>query len=207
MCTYKIKADGLVTTYKGNSSININQFTPQFNESEQFNVLKDIDGRYIFTVQPVDWVYIDMDPANAPGGVQSTSVFAVGENNPFVLPHDQSIDEYKYKFAINPVDLITDTGVQPAAPFNFTVRTGLIRNPGSGHNQMDTFIYAPDDIIYPFNLLGTARNTDYGTNPSAIYESGVIPEFSKKSYSYVGVQGYKLIGYKYYRVNHPGENI
>ena len=187
LCSYKTKDGELIKTFNSDSRIYISGIHPTQGEDE-FAPVGVIDGRYIFTVQAVDWVYIDMDPDKAPD--VENKVFAVGENHPYVIPRYGSDEDHLYKFAINPVDLITDSGKQPAAPFDFITVQGL----GYGdENALKKFIYAPDDIIYPFYKLGGLRNTEYGTNACDVYTT--FDARLKNSYAYIGVQGYKLAGY------------
>ena len=157
-----------------------------------FDTLADFDGRYIFTVQPVDWIYINMNPDCAPTGV-TNKVFKVGENHPYVIPDSRSESTKRFKFAVNPIDMFTESGATPSMPFNYEAIVGLTGSP-----SMEKFVFAPDDVVYPFVKLGNKRTNDIVDDPVAVYGS-TLTDVKRSSYAYIGVQGYKLAGYKVQR--------
>ncbi len=204
LSTYRVKDNNPVTTFitsENDEPMAISSLWDyQSIDPVSFDPLEDFDGRYIFTYQPVDWVYIDMSPTSVPAGVeQGHYCFKVGNNNPFVIPDQDSESTGKYKFAVNSIDLHTELGTQPQMEYAIQP----VITPETNSSRWTKFIYAPDDILYPYNNLGEARYTEYGTNPLNIYNSSVIAPSVKNAYSFLGVEGYKLAGYV---VEYPNNN-
>ncbi|MBO4559644.1 MAG: hypothetical protein J5712_06130, partial [Lachnospiraceae bacterium] len=188
LCSYRTSANGPVTTYNYADN-DIVMFSPENVEYKNPCKAAVRDGKYVFTVQSVDWVCIanGTDPYSEAYEV-ANSCFEFSENSPFVIPDDEYEGDGLYKFAINPIDLYNNNG-QPGGStpaFGLTEIAG-----GSGFGK---YIYAPDDIVYSWNSKGSARG-GAADDPTACYQASYLgSDFAQ--YSFVGVQGYRLAGFE-----------
>jgi hypothetical protein len=138
----------------------------------------------ITTIQLVDWVYLKLDEGvDAFSGVvgEEYRISKIGDYNPYLLAY---YNEWGYMYAVNPRDLYTLSG-QPESPFNFTVQG---TDTSAAH-----YIYAPDDIVYPWSKNGLMRTGATSDDPVSCYQESILGDIS--SHAFVGVKGYKLAGY------------
>jgi hypothetical protein len=195
LCSYRTNANGLVTPYSNDQDIVIIGASLP---SSSNNILypfeaQSRDGSFIFTVQPVNYVLINLSTDGVPTGKTSEDYyFSVGENNPYVIVDHSSAVTIShpnlYKLAVNPKDLYT-SGSTPMAPFDHQPTDSDTAGTFNMH------IYSPEDILYPLDQQGGVRTTANGSvDPAAVYAS--ISDTARKSYSFIGVEGYKLAGYK-----------
>lgn len=183
---YKVSSTSLVTPYSGRmcfaESGTVNSFP--FNETGR-------SGHFIFTEQAVDWINLDMNHpdlnATCIKADPSDDFFPIGEHNPFVIKKDDDPAGI-YRLAVSPADLYSDSA---DSYFGLTITPDEEDNP----YYPGIYVYVPDDIVYPWGKVGNTRIANT-TNPATVYTSANIGADNLASYAYVGVEGYKLVGFR-----------
>ncbi|MCR5204970.1 MAG: hypothetical protein K6E47_07920, partial [Lachnospiraceae bacterium] len=190
LCSYKLSSNGLVSTYPKSAKI-------EFKESKagEANVFPftetGMDGKFVFTVQDVDWLWLDLswDDVKQINHLPSGTAYSfnVGANNPFIIAgYDVQASLGSYKLAISPLDLFNHGKDFTYVPFNYTP---------IGDTSSEYYIYAPDDIVYPWHKEGSMRYSGISDDPASVYASMLQSNPILGSYPFIGVNGYKLTGY------------
>ena len=120
------------------------------------------------------------------GNSSSDTHFPMGPNNPYRIISGTD-SEGIFRLAVNAVDLYTTDAS------DFGLSHGEFDNAGSSNYDYKTLV--PDDVIYPWGNAGKLRSSDIST-PRLAYAS--LPAHARSSYSFVGIEGHKLVGYNAY---------
>ena len=184
LCNYKLVSNGPTIRYASSEPVSFESGYDRWIDTidrHDTGAQYDTDGKCILTAQLVDWVIMDMRMEDV---YQEDRKASVGKNIPYVIYDSEKESTGYYKFAVSPIDLYAETESDPI--FGFTVNEGTA-------NDYLKYIYAPDDIIYPWNTLGAKRTVSMSNSP--IDEYATLAQSSIDSYSYVGVESMKLSGY------------
>ena len=108
-------------------------------------------------------------------------------HNPYVLPTSGGGQAH---FAISPIDLYTNSNEQPTGALYINPQ----QSQGQSQAQVKRYIYAPDDIIYPWYNQGSMRTGVTSDIPASYYSATTLGN-DYTSFAYIGAQGYRLAGY------------
>ena len=181
LCNYKLSSNGPVIRYASSDPVGFDGIDRWINTGAQY----DTDGKCIFTEQLVDWVYFDMSLSDDSVSYINDRAGGVGQNIPYVIYDTDAESQGKYKFAVSPMDLYAEANA--TTQFGFTVTQTQI-------TEYPKFVYAPDDLIYPWNSLGAKRDANMSSSPVDVYPG--LNASLKSTYAFTGVDDRKLTGYK-----------
>ena len=154
-------------------------------------------GHFVFTAQAVDWINLNL--SYTASGVSTTSAahlglltqddlnthFPIGINNPYHIL-SSSDSSGLFRLAVNAVDLYNGAASEFGLTYDATDTCSTNHSP-----SYKTLL--PDDIIYPWGKVGELRSEGI-TTPREAFSS--LSAASRRCYSFVGVQGHMLIGYR-----------
>ncbi|MBR5369366.1 MAG: hypothetical protein IK138_08865 [Lachnospiraceae bacterium] len=180
LCNYKLASNGPLARFSAEDPVAFEDGSANrwIDTGREY----DTDGKCVFTAQLLDWVYMDLRFTDEN---ESDKKYSVGESIPYVILDEEDERAGMYKFAVSPRDLFA--AANATTEFGFTVQQ-------TEANDYPKYIYAPDDLIYPWNSVGAKRTATMSDSPTD--EMSVLSQSLKNSYAYMGVKNKRLTGYK-----------
>ncbi len=179
LCNYRLSSNGPLARFSAEDPVAFENGSE--NRWIDTGIEYDTDGKCVFTAQLLDWVYMDLRFANED---ESDKKYSIGESIPYVILDEEDERAGMYKFAVSPRDLYA--AANATTEFGFTVQQ-------TEANDYPKYIYAPDDLIYPWNSVGAKRTATMSDSPTD--EMSVLSQGLKNSYAYMGVKNKRLTGY------------